>query len=456
MNSQGTRSTQLQARVPTRHPPYGGIPGQQQQQPQQQQQQVPAGYGVVPQGGYAGHQPGAPYSQQGPTPYPVQGQQLQQQQQQPIQQQQQPLQQQQQQQPLQQPLQPVQHQQPLQQPIQHQPVQQQPIQQPIQAQPVQQQQPLHQPVQALPAQQLPTQQQPIQRQQPSIQQQQPVQLHQEPAYATASSPQPQPQNQPEAQAQPQPEPQPQPQPQTHAAPQQPISGPPPYVYNPSYTYADPNVQAWAQYYAQGGLDKAGSVYFISIPGVTDAQDNSAPAAQSPDGQQQQQQQQQPQQQPQQQQPQQTLGRQSSLQAQAYQAHPADNEVAYGAAAVTSVRATSPAQQQQQPQPQTTGFQLHDQPAFGVYQQPALVHSPAADVNAAPLQASSPTRGTFGVVRQNSAGSPTQGASTPAWVLPKKTGAVAQGPAGDASYFPPTAGLGGLTLTDPGSGSAVSG
>ncbi|KAK7041575.1 hypothetical protein VNI00_009162 [Paramarasmius palmivorus] len=46
---------------------------------------------------------------------------------------------------------------------------------------------------------------------------------------------------------------------------------PPYVYNPQTTYADPNVQAWAQYYAQGGTDPTGSVYFISVPGVKEAQ-----------------------------------------------------------------------------------------------------------------------------------------------------------------------------------------
>jgi len=32
-------------------------------------------------------------------------------------------------------------------------------------------------------------------------------------------------------------------------------------------YADSNVQAWAQYYAQGGKDPTGAVYFISVPGV---------------------------------------------------------------------------------------------------------------------------------------------------------------------------------------------
>ncbi|KAK0461374.1 uncharacterized protein EV420DRAFT_195918 [Desarmillaria tabescens] len=43
----------------------------------------------------------------------------------------------------------------------------------------------------------------------------------------------------------------------------------PYVYDPTMTYSDPNVQAWAQYYAKGGKDLAGAVYFISVPGVTD-------------------------------------------------------------------------------------------------------------------------------------------------------------------------------------------
>ncbi|KAK0485691.1 hypothetical protein IW261DRAFT_1548760 [Armillaria novae-zelandiae] len=43
----------------------------------------------------------------------------------------------------------------------------------------------------------------------------------------------------------------------------------PYDYDPATTYADPNVQAWAQYYAKGGKDLAGAVYFISVPGVTD-------------------------------------------------------------------------------------------------------------------------------------------------------------------------------------------
>lgn len=52
----------------------------------------------------------------------------------------------------------------------------------------------------------------------------------------------------------------------------------PFVYDPNATYPDPNVQAWAQYYAQGGEDPTGSVYFISVPGITDARSSPAPAA----------------------------------------------------------------------------------------------------------------------------------------------------------------------------------
>ena len=42
---------------------------------------------------------------------------------------------------------------------------------------------------------------------------------------------------------------------------------PPYIYDPNMRYADSNVQAWAQYYGQGGKDPTGAVYFISVPGV---------------------------------------------------------------------------------------------------------------------------------------------------------------------------------------------
>ncbi|KAL0953380.1 hypothetical protein HGRIS_004619 [Hohenbuehelia grisea] len=60
--------------------------------------------------------------------------------------------------------------------------------------------------------------------------------------------------------------------------QQPNAGPP-YVFDPSTTYADPNVQAWAQYYVQGGKDPSGAVYFYSVPGITDNASGAAVAPQ---------------------------------------------------------------------------------------------------------------------------------------------------------------------------------
>jgi signal transducing adaptor molecule len=391
--------------------------------PQGAPQQVPGGYGVVPQGGYAGHQPQAPYSQQGPTPYPIQQQPVQTpMQQQPVQQQ--PVQQPVQQQPIQQ------HQQPVQQPVQQQPIQQQPVQQqqPIQQQPIQPQPIQQQPIQQQPAQQQPVQQQPVQQaiqqpvqQQPAQQQpfqqeptqQQPAQVAQQPQQhypaqvqpdvqaaaspASAMSAQTQTQQPQVAEAQPQS------QSPAQAQPAQPISGPPPYVYNPSHTYADPNVQAWAQYYTQGGKDLAGAVYFVSIPGVTDA----PPAS------------------PQQVQPQQ---RQQSLQSHAQpqtasQPQQAQSELAYAA---DPARTASPTQQQPQ---QQISQQAHPQHAASGPSSPSN--------NAGPVIGSSPT----------------QASNVPSWVIPKKTG-PAGGP-GD-SYFPPTNQMAGVTLTDPGSGSAMSG
>ncbi|KAF8210778.1 hypothetical protein K438DRAFT_1916531 [Mycena galopus ATCC 62051] len=224
---------------------WGGYPdaaayayAQQQQQQQQQPPQGQAGYGVY------GAQGPTPYpaqgqAPQGPTPYPAQ-EQYQQQGPTPYPAQQQPQAQQgptpypaqQQQQSTQDPYQQAQAQGPTPYPAQ--------TQAPAAAyqQPAQQAQPQPQAA-AQPVQQ---QQQPVQQQQSAAQQQQ-----QQPAAAAAA------QAQPEQQAG------------------------PPYVYDPHATYADPNVQAWAQYYAAGGKDLAGSVYFVSIPGITDA----APAAPAP-------------------------------------------------------------------------------------------------------------------------------------------------------------------------------
>lgn len=111
------------------------------------------------------------------------------------------------------------------------------------------------------AQQQPAPQpQPTAQAQPQPAQQQPVQVQ-----AQAQQPDPQPQQAQQAQQQQQ--------------QQQVTQAGPPYIYDPHTTYADPNVQAWAQYYAAGGKDLAGSVYFVSIPGITDAAPAPAPAAQ---------------------------------------------------------------------------------------------------------------------------------------------------------------------------------
>jgi signal transducing adaptor molecule len=87
----------------------------------------------------------------------------------------------------------------------------------------------------------------------------------------------QPQTQPQLQTQTQP-PETQVHPQVQAQTQQQattMTGPP-FVYDPAATYPDENVQAWAQYYAQGGTDPTGSVYFISVPGITDARASTSP------------------------------------------------------------------------------------------------------------------------------------------------------------------------------------
>lgn len=118
-------------------------------------------------------------------------------------------------------------------------------------------------------------QQPVQ-QIPAPAQQQAV-AYQEPTQVQAQ-PQPQPQPQTEAQSQPQP------QAQNQEAKDQPrvIAGAPPYVFDPSATYPDANAQAWAQYYAQGGTDLTGAVYFISVPGVKEQQSAAAPPQSQPE------------------------------------------------------------------------------------------------------------------------------------------------------------------------------
>jgi hypothetical protein len=154
--------------------------------------------------------------------------------------------------------------------------------------PQQQTEPLSRPA---PAQTQPTGQGQHQgQQQPQVQHQHQPQLHTqfEPQLHHAQSQlsiQTQPQTQqgvvPQQQQQ-QPQPQSQTQtPETQVHPQaqtqqQTTMTGPPFVFDPAATYPDENVQAWAQYYAQGGTDPTGSVYFISVPGITDARTPTSP------------------------------------------------------------------------------------------------------------------------------------------------------------------------------------
>ncbi|KAI0272382.1 hypothetical protein BC834DRAFT_1038490 [Gloeopeniophorella convolvens] len=134
----------------------------------------------------------------------------------------------------------------------------------------QQAEPAVQPVQAQPQVQPQHQQQSQVQPQPQSQHQQSLEQHapdpragvgRQPSYGA-----------PQLQGQPQPQ---QPSP-TEAHPQQQQAGPP-FVFDPAATYPDQNVQAWAQYYAQGGTDPTGAVYFFSVPGVT-PQHEEPPAA----------------------------------------------------------------------------------------------------------------------------------------------------------------------------------
>ena len=473
---------------PTVSSPYGPIsaPPSTTTIPQQQQH-IQAGYGTVGQGGY-GHQPNVPYTQQGPMPYPTA--------QQPVQQQsqQQPLTSQQptqtpaiQQQPIQTPViqpQPVQAQVIQQQPVQVQPVQQptqtQPTQQPTQAQPVlqpTQTQPVQQPTQAQPVLQ-PTHAQPVQQQlesaqQPSFSQHNSFE-HEQPHQQLPIQAQPetvQAQSQPQAQVQASsgassisPQRQAQPQPQAQAQPQQQQQQPvgPPYIYDPTTAYADPNVQAWAQYYAQGGRDLAGSVYFISIPGLTDQHaPGSTQQTEAQRGQEAQQGRQ-----DQQHAANGTSGRRSlegyntsvkQQQPQPYQTQPQPSETELphtAAAAATHQQQEQPSQlhesqftqlSQYQPQhvqdqtlPQTLSQQQPSQSAHEydyLGQNPYLQQQPSSvpDVGFKP---SSPTRstsfglgpggsrhssGSIGGIQAGIAAATTGGTSTtPSWVLPKKT------------------------------------
>lgn len=109
---------------------------------------------------------------------------------------------------------------------------------------------------------------------PVQQQQQPIQ-QQDPYHQEQPQTQPAPAQVQAAQAQPQ---QTQPPAEQQVPPSAAATGPPqskyvpgpPFAFVPDGLYEDQNVQLWATYYASGGTDPTGSVYFISVPGVKDA------------------------------------------------------------------------------------------------------------------------------------------------------------------------------------------
>jgi len=136
-----------------------------------------------------------------------------------------------------------------------------PPQQPTPVQPQPQAQAQPQPQVQVQAQPQPQVGQPeLQRRQTLMSQPPPQQPTQQLGQPLTQEPQPQQQQQ-------QQQPQAEPQPQAQATPIQNTQTEPPYKYDPNMRYADSNVQAWAQYYAQGGKDPTGAVYFISVPGV---------------------------------------------------------------------------------------------------------------------------------------------------------------------------------------------
>ncbi|KAL5531673.1 hypothetical protein ACEPAG_4550 [Sanghuangporus baumii] len=119
----------------------------------------------------------------------------------------------------------------------------------------------------------------VQPMSPQSQQQQQQQQQQIPGPSPAAGQtQTQPNGYQDASAIPQVQNQNQTQPQAQGQTSNVITQGPPYVFDPNATYPDPNAQAWAQYYAAGGDDPTGAVYFISVPGVTDRQpQQSAPS-----------------------------------------------------------------------------------------------------------------------------------------------------------------------------------
>lgn len=350
-------------------------------------------------------------------------------------------------------------------------------QQPIQTQPVQTLQ--QQTTQSQPVQQQPTHSQPVQQQPTQVQ-------HIQPAVEYDPSPQHLPiQAQSEVVQAHQPQPQTQVQAssitsQSQQQQQQPSAGPP-YIYDPNTTYADPNVQAWAQYYAQGGKDLAGSVYFLSIPGLTD---NHAPGPRNTD-------QTEAAQQAHQHQEQhsaneisghQPLDGYNNTSAQQQQPQPYQTQLS-GADATTShqqeqqeqssqVHELQPRQlSQYQKQPQYLQDQIHPQPhsqpqsrsqSLNEYDYAAqnsyLQQQPLATDGAGSKQ-SSPTRTVIaglergGSLSAGGIGRVQSTSATPSWVLPKKTppATVAGGSPnrGDVGGSGLLGQFGGISLSNPG-------
>ncbi len=255
------------------------------------------------------------------------------------------------------------------------------------------------------------------------------------------------------------EPQPLSEPQVQSQhPAQPITGHPPYPYDPSYTYADQNAQAWAQYYAQGGTDLAGSVYFISIPGVKE--ESSASTLQNQPPQQVQQQggnvaSQLPYLGSSQQSEPQDLSRSSSYQAQAQPHLQGFTQQSYlqgqvqGAGEASSAGPSAPSAVQQA-HTKMPRYQLSDNPVPGnAPTQPQPIYEPQyvgptrADGgdNISGHQPSSPTTSSLATtapLKIKHAQSPAQTSTTPSWVLPKKANAPGFG-SGPQGGSPPTGG-----------------
>lgn len=370
-----------------------------QPQPAQQQSQQPT-YAQIAN---------APYAIQGPTPYPI----------------------------------PTQHQQPQSQTLDQPQVQSHHSQAPYQIQP--QSQPL---IQGQPSLQMgfPDQTRPHQHNEPTVQLQQPIEQpqgspltlytdnqaqsqsqHQEyqvtqngpgdqmqPVKQLVQQTQPSDPSQPDKQDLHQPQSaQLQPDVQQQQYQRQPsVQSGPPYIFDPDATYLDPNVQAWARYYAQGGQDPAGSVYFVSVPGLTDGTIASRPAVTA----------------------QEIVGQDGgSGQSGSQSGNVGEGQHRYD---YTSI------QQQLATQSPTS------------YLSPATQHlagtsstSPGSTSNldnSATLSTSSPGGGTTGGYEPSTKPSPISAGATPSWVLPRKDNSGSSGVQGLTGRFV------GVSLTDPGS------